>query len=114
MKAARIKELIGTVSEPFNEDKITAKELLLFLKKERNLSEKEYERFCLRYAGRDITTVILYLKKYSDNKITPAVAEYLRREIKEEALRIRQRRMAKRAKEDVECDEETAESVAYV
>ena len=75
--------------EEFDEDKITARELLLFLKKDLNMSKTAFDKFCLRYADRDISTIIKYLKKHSDNKVTPKVAVYLKQEIRAQARRIR-------------------------
>ena len=89
------------VRKKLNEDKITAKELLLFLKKDMNMSKVRYEKFCLRYADRDLSTIIQYLKRYSDNKISPKVAAYLRHEIFLEAEKIRAQRRAVRAGENV-------------
>ena len=82
-------ETVTVRHEKINRDKIIAKELLLFLQKDMNLTKTQYEKFCLRYADRDISTIVRYLKKFSDNKVTPKVIVYLKQELREEAKRIR-------------------------
>lgn len=64
---------------------MTDKELILLFKKDSGMSEKEWERFCRRYASRDICTVVEIIKAFYSNAdflITASFKNCLRREMR--------------------------------
>ena len=73
-----------------NEEEIAVQELIIFLQYDLKLSPIRWKHFCLRYGGKDISTVIAYCKNHCDTKITPKIARILESELKEEAERIKQ------------------------
>lgn len=42
--------------------KMSEKELILLFKNETNLTGTDWERFCRRYATRDVSTIVAYIR----------------------------------------------------
>lgn len=75
-------------------EKIAARELLLFFRNTFQMSPYAWKKFCLRYADRDISTIIKFLKKHGECKVTPKISIYIERELSMQAQSIRQERNA--------------------
>lgn len=64
---------------------MTDKEIILLFKRDSGMNEKEWRRFCERYATRDICTVIEVIKALyanADFPITASFKDCLRREMR--------------------------------
>lgn len=60
------------------------KEIVLLFKKSCGMTDKEWHRFCSRYATRNISTIIEYIKELCSNvdfKITNRFKKYLQSEM---------------------------------
>ena len=73
-------------------ERATARELLVFLYDDMNMTPKRWRNFIYRYANRNTASVIRYLNEYSGVKITSIIKDFVEEALREELEKLQKKR----------------------